>query len=290
MCLFEKRTIDEVVAICKLEPRTKSICVEGISDKLVIDNILQKQKKYDISVYPIDCIDFEDVCSKMSSSTSKILDDSNKEKVAFLAYEVEKNVDQCSFLAIIDRDLDFINNHVKSGKYLSYTDYNSMELYLFSQEYVSSLIKNTFRITTVFKIDAFMDSLGKICRTLFYIRAYLDNYNGTLVAVKKDFSYTKSGNTCELITEKYIQKIVQKNQLQVNPLDFYKKIEDKIASSTNDVRLEMKGHDFIHILYLSICKHTKVDMNEGELANTFWVYLDDRLLIQEPLFQRISSL
>ncbi len=52
----------------------------------------------------------------------------------------------------------------------------------------------------------------------------------------------------------------------------------------------MKGHDFIHILYLSICKHTKVDMNEDELANTFWVYLDDRLLIQEPLFQRISSL
>ena len=56
MCLFEKRTIDEVVSICKLEPSTKNIYVEGLSDKLVIDNFLRKQKINDISVFDIDCM------------------------------------------------------------------------------------------------------------------------------------------------------------------------------------------------------------------------------------------
>ena len=44
MCLFEKRTVEEIISICKLEPSTKNIYVEGISDKLVIDNFLKKQK------------------------------------------------------------------------------------------------------------------------------------------------------------------------------------------------------------------------------------------------------
>jgi hypothetical protein len=31
-------------------------------------------------------------------------------------------------------------------------------------------------------------------------------------------------------------------------------------------------------------------MDESELANTFWIYLDDRVLLNEPLFQRICNL
>lgn len=58
MCLFEKRTVEEIISICKLEPSTKNIYVEGLSDKLVIDTFLKKQKINDISVFDIDCVDF----------------------------------------------------------------------------------------------------------------------------------------------------------------------------------------------------------------------------------------
>ena len=286
MCLFEKRTVDEVISICKLEPSSKNIYVEGISGKLVIDNFLKKQKKSDISVYNIDCIDFNEVFAKLPHSKLNILKDSNKEKVAYLAFEVEN----CHFLGIIDRDLDFVNNHVKSGKYLSYTDYNSMEIYLFSYDNIDALLKNSFRITTNVNVDNFMKSIGDVCRVLFYIRACLESSNGSIVDFKKNLSYNRKNNACSLDIEKYINKIAQANRMVCSFDGLYKEIQEKLAKSVDDIRLEIKGHDFIKVLYFSICKHKKVSMDESELANTFWVYLDDRVLLNEPLFQRICNL
>lgn len=290
MCLFEKRTVEEIISICKLEPSTKNIYVEGLSDKLVIDNFLKKQKINDISVFNIKCIDFSEVFAKMSPSELNILKDSNKEKVAFLTLKVEKESGNCHFLGIIDRDLDFVNNHIKSGKYLSYTDYNSMEMYLFSRDYIANLLKNTFRITSDVNFDKFINSIGYVCRTLFYIRAYLESFNGSMVDIKKDFSYDKRCNICRFDIENYIKKIVQVNKNVNSSGNLYKEIIEKVNTPIDDVRLEIKGHDYIKVLYLSICKHKKVNMDEIELANTYWVYLDDRELVNEPLFQRICNL
>lgn len=288
MCLFEKRTVDEIISICKLEPSTKNIYVEGLSDKLVIDNFLKKQKINDISVFDIECIDFSEVFAKMSPSELNILKDSNKEKVAFLTLKVEKESRNCHFLGIIDRDLDFVNNHIRSGKYLSY--YNSMEMYLFSRDYIANLLKNTFRITSDVNFDMFINSIGYVCRTLFYIRAYLESFNGSMVDIKKDFSYDKRCNICQFDIENYIKKIVQVNKNVNGSGILYKEIMEKVNTPIDDVRLEIKGHDYIKVLYLSICKHKKVNMDEIELANTYWVYLDDRELVNEPLFQRICNL
>ena len=290
MCLFEKRTVDEVISICKLEPSTKNIYVERISDKLVIDNFLKKQKKSDVSVYNIDCIDYSEVFTGMPPENIKVMKESNKEKVAYLALKVEKEVENCHLLGIIDRDLDFVNNHVKSGKYLSYTDYNSMEMYLFSYDNIDALLKNSFRITTNVNVDNFLKSIGDVCRVLFYIRAYLESSNGSIVDFKKNLSYDKQDNTCSLDVEKYINKIAQANRMVCSFDGLYKEIQEKLAKSVDDIRLEIKGHDFIKVLYFSICKHKKVSMDESELANTFWVYLDDRVLVDEPLFQRICNL
>lgn len=290
MCLFEKRTVDEVISICKLEPSTKNIYVEGISDKLVIDNFLKKQKESDISVYTIDCIDYSEVFTGMPPEDIKVLKESNKEKVAYLALKVENEVENCHFLGIIDRDLDFVNNHIKSGKYLSYTDYNSMEMYLFSYDNIDALLRNSFRITSNVNVDNFMKSIGHVCRILFYIRAYLEGFNGSIVEFKKDFSYDKKCNICDFDLENYIKKIVQVNKIVNSASNLYKEILEKVNNPIDDIRLEIKGHDYIKVLYLSICKHKKVNMDEIELANTYWVYLDDRVLVNEPLFQRICNL
>ena len=218
------------------------------------------------------------------------LKESNKEKVAYLALKVENEVENCHLLGIIDRDLDFVNNHVKSGKYLSYTDYNSMEMYLFSYDNIDALLKNSFRITSDVNVDNFMQSIGDVCRILFYIRAFLESSNGSMVDFKKNLSYDRKDNTCLLDIEKYISKIAQANKMVCSFEGLCKEIKEKLTKSADDIRLEIKGHDFIKVLYFSICKHKKVKMDESELANTFWVYLDDRVLVNEPLFQRICNL
>lgn len=290
MCLFEKRTVEEIISICKLEPSTKNIYVEGLSDKLVIDTFLKKQKINDISVFDIDCVDFSEIFAHMPSSELNAPKDSNKEKVAFLALKVEEELGKCHFLSIIDRDLDFVNDHIKSGKYLSYTDYNSMEMYLFSRDYIAALLKNTFRITSDIDFGKFINSIGHVCRSLFYIRAYLESINGSMVDIKKDFLYDKKCNKCQFDLESYIKKVVQVNKIDNSSDTLYEEIIEKVNAPIDDIRLEIKGHDYMKVLYLSVCKHKKVDMNEAEMANTFWVYLDDRALVKEPLFQRICNL
>lgn len=135
-----------------------------------------------------------------------------------------------------------------------------------------------------------MKSIGHVCRILFYIRAYLESSNGSVVDFKRNLLYDRKDNTCSLDIKKYISKIAQANKMVCGLDGLHKEIEEKLAKSVGDIRLEIKGHDFIKVLYFSICKHKKVNMNESELANTFWVYLDDRVLVNEPLFQRICNL
>lgn len=290
MCGSFKRTVAEFVSVCQLEPTIKNIYVEGLSDVLVINRFLRKRKINNVTVYAIETIDFEDVLSNMSTTESQIIKGNNKEKVVLLAQEVEKEVKQCPFLAIIDRDLDFVNNHVKKGRYLSYTDYNSMDMYLYSQYYVDALLTNSFRITSKFNVDNFLSSIGSVCRTLFHIRAYLESSDGAMVDVKKCLSYDKKNNTCVFDMTKYITKIIQANNIKESSEELRKQIEEKAKAPIVDTRLEIKGHDFIKILYLSICKHKKVYMSEEEMANSFLVYLEDSLLANEPLFKRICKL
>ena len=71
-------------------------------------------------------------------------------------------------------------------------------------------------------------------------------------------------------------------------------ISDKLRSQLNvsavDVRLEMRGHDFISVLYHALYKHKRISMSEEDFANSTWLCLDSKLLEVEPLFQRVLAL
>lgn len=89
---------------------------------------------------------------------------------------------------------------------------------------------------------------------------------------------------------KYLSKILQSNKLS----DKAKIISDKLQSQLNipavDIRLEMRGHDFISILYHALYKHKRISMSEEDFANSTWLCLDSKLLEVEPLFQRVLAL
>lgn len=45
MSYIEKRNFSEVLAICRLEPKMRNIIVEGITDKLVVGQVLNRSAK-----------------------------------------------------------------------------------------------------------------------------------------------------------------------------------------------------------------------------------------------------
>lgn len=290
MSYIEKRNFSEVLAICRLEPKMRNIIVEGITDKLVVERFLKKEHKTGISIMNVDMICFDDEYKKISEEEVKLLKESNKEKVIYLTSKVENVSSNCRLLGIIDRDFDMLLNKERKGRYLAYTDYNSMELYLFKEEYIIEIIGNIYRISSNIDVNALMLSIGKVCRFLFFLHSYLIPFNGRMVDFCKNFSYDKHTNECMLDMGKYLSKILQSNKLS----DKAKIISDKLQSQLNipavDIRLEMRGHDFISILYHALYKHKRISMSEEDFANSTWLCLDSKLLEVEPLFQRVLAL
>lgn len=290
MSYIEKRNFSEILAICRLEPEMRNIIVEGVTDKLVLERFLKKEHKTGISIMNVDMICFDDEYPKISEEEVKLLKESNKEKVIYLTSKVENVSSTCRLLGIIDRDFDMIFNKVRKGRCLAYTDYNSMELYLFKEEYIKEIIGNIYRISSKIDVNALMLSIGNVCRFLFFLHSYLIPFNGRMVDFCKSFSYDKHTNECKLDMEKYLSKILQNNKLS----DKAKIISDKLRSQLNvpavDVRLEMRGHDFISVLYHALYKHKRISMSEEDFANSIWLCLDSQLLEAEPLFQRVLAL
>ena len=61
----EKRKFEEVIALAELEPELRNIYVEGVTDKIFINDYLENQQVENIKTYFIDQIDFSFIYTQM---------------------------------------------------------------------------------------------------------------------------------------------------------------------------------------------------------------------------------
>lgn len=288
----EKRKFEEVLAMAKLVPELKNIYVEGITDKIFIKDFLKEQQINNISVYSIDQIDFSEIFKQMDPTKVDIIEYNNKEKVIFLACELENNFgsELLHTICIIDADLDYALNNIRTGTYIKYTDYNSMELYLWSQETISRFLTLGHHIIRHINYTSFLDNLQEVCRQVFYIRYVLDKYKGAIIDNDRDFSFDKTTFTCKLNIGNYWNKVIQKNNLSSESQNLRKIFEENYKKAALDPRMEMRGHDFVHYLYLCVKSYKSLRMTQDEFGNMFWGFANYSELSQMPMFQRIISL
>lgn len=285
------RKISEIIAMAKLEPSLKSIYVEGLSDYYVINNFLDYFKKRGIGVYLIDDIDFSEKYQGLTKEEVSFYQKSNKERVILLAMSLEDVIQEpnVQILCLVDRDWDFVTGNVRSGKFMVYTDFNSMELYLFNFETVDRFLKQGHRIAKA-KTGELMDSLSEVCRESFHIHCLANDEYESMVSNDKDFMFDKSSYTCTLNLDSFWTKTMMKCKM-MDKSDELKSIFSNRMAVECDVRLEMRGHDFIHYLYLCVKKlKSALHMDENEFANVFWQYLNMDTIVNEPLFQRIMAM
>lgn len=285
-----KRNVSEILAICELEPEMKNIFVEGWTDKVVIDRFLNKEHLYVVNVYPMDMVGFDEEYMTMTEQKCARLKSCNKEKVVYLASKVEEKVDGCRMLCIIDRDWDTLFSKESNGRYLAYTDYNSMESYLYREEYIQEVVLNIFRIMGNFDVKAFMASVEHICRFLFHLHGLLIPLNAKMVDIDKNLTYDRQTNCCKLDEGKLIVKIIQKNTKNTIPANFPNQIRERMNMLPADIRMEMVGHEMVKVLFYGLRKHKNVSMQEEDFANAYWLCLDSCVLKEEPLFHRILTL
>lgn len=286
-----KRKYREVVAIAKFEPGFRSVFVEGVSDKYLVENFLSRNLISGVGVYAIEMIDLEEKFGEgMNEAVVEELRSNNKKRVVFLAEQLRSETGSDGFpvLCIIDRDWDFVLGENCSCLFLHYTDYNSMELYLFKKDVIERFLRQGHRINNV-DVRALMDSLSKVARQLFHVHCIVHENRKSMVENKKDLEFDKGTCVCSLDLDSFWRKTMNKCELTAKASKLRMLYDTRIAKSC-DARMEMRGHDFVGLLYFCVKKmKSRLSMDEEEFANVFWQYVDLDELGKEPLFEKIKA-
>ena len=285
------RKYSEIVSIAKFEPGLKNVYVEGLSDRYFINTFLNYHKIRGVVVYDIDTVDFSELYKNMEEEEAARYRASNKERVVLLAKSLERDLNNAplSTLCIVDVDWDNVLNEVRTGLYLAYTDYNSMDMYLFAREVIECYLKQGLRISSV-NVANLMDSLMVLCRQLFHVHCLMHENKKQIVDNTKDVSFDKTEQVCHLDFSEYWRKTLAKTGLTARSEELLALFNSRIIHQC-DNRMEMRGHDFVCFLYFCAKKmKSNMKMDEDEFANMFWQFANNEALAHEPLFQRVMNL
>ena len=233
----ERRKINELLTRYELEPSLKDIYVEGIEDKIIIDEVLRKNDITDVSVFDISSIDIDN---------DEKIKNGNKGRVIELASILSEKLENMNITCIIDNDFDILTGNQYTSPILLTTDFSCMEMYFFDKQIIEQISRScaknklTETIVNKFITPALID--------LFKIRFinYDLCWNLKCLNFEKNIRY-KNGEF-NFDRDEYIKRYLNKNR-KVRELSFYcKKINTIKIDSKHDKRSYIHGHDFITLL------------------------------------------
>ncbi|ACK70290.1 hypothetical protein PCC7424_1858 [Gloeothece citriformis PCC 7424] len=288
-----RRSLDELLARYELEPTLRDVYVEGLTDKVIIEWFLEQCKQTNYAVYDIDTVE---IPAELLFSEGLV--DNNRSRVIFLALYIEKHLSNSkSVICIADRDFSLIlNNENISSKFLLFTDYTSMDIYLFNEVIIEKFCRLVLRIPNLVAKDV-LDNLSQVLEELFLIRATNQILKLEMEWLSFDRCCSFKDNLIEFQTEIFIERYLNKNGKIAEKNLFIAKFRELRTSNIIDIRYKIRGKDFLELLcwyikpYLSKDKRSfsELEVVRGSLLGC----LELNFLLQENLFeqllQRVSS-
>lgn len=278
-----KRKIDEILALYHFEPGLDDIYVEGITDKLVIENFFE-YANCEKKVYEIDNLDFSEIDSQIYGLDLR----SNKNKLITFAYILSKNNISNKIKCLIDRDFDGILNDLYEDSHLLYTDYSCMESYFLEIPHMNKFFKIGIRNFPIQNISFILNSLSEVLVIMFRLRL-VNNYfkfNYPLPKIENHLNVDKNSGKCRITLSKYLDSYINTHNLKNKKeeiLDFLEKIEYKCPS---EIKFNMNGHDFIEVLFHYTNKlKNSVNFKLENFARAFYLTCQPNYLEKYPLFK-----
>lgn len=246
-----KRTIEETIAIYSLEEDIADTYVEGITDKLIIENYYE-YKDYNNNVVEINDIDFSEIQNQYIDLELK----SNKDKlIAFSRVLLENNINS-NIKCVVDRDFDGILAPMHNNKYILYTDFSCMESYILCAENINKILKVGIK-NFPHDTDLVINEIKKIIFILFLMRLINKyfKFDFTFPKIENNINVNRNSGRCDMDLFEYLDKYINVNRLSNQKseiLTFAKENYEKFRNG--DIRFFMNGHDFIEVLFLYINK------------------------------------
>lgn len=290
MCSIEKRKLSEVLFMYTLEPDLKDIYVEGITDRLFYSSVIVCQ---DVNIVEVDSVDFSELYNTLPH-----LKRNNRGKIIELSNQFANTFDHnlSNVCCVVDTDFDFFSSAVAWCYYLKYTDFTGLEMYLFNENTLNEFfvkILHGFPISSSIILGEFSNVLVD----LFFIRLSIKNciseemYSKiSFLDIKSSISINKKNGTIEFNSEKHLEKVLNSNALMCQRKDILEHFRSLKLRSCDDNRLQIRGHDFIHLLFLLIDKiKNHIKLTEDTLERILLVCACNDALRCEKLFVDLNK-
>lgn len=272
-----RATINEIKIKYELEPTlSKTVYVEGSSDKSLIEWFLKKSDIQNIAIFEIQMVEID-----AEKLLKQGFEDNNRDRIILLSFLVEQGI-----VGIIDSDFDFIEapTYVKPAHLLS-TDYSAMELYGWNEETLEKvLLGYSSKQPKVYQ--DFLNMLGDILVELFLIRFAKKKIEASLPNIDFSRNLSLKSKIINFDRDAYLKKYVSNKQAKIT--EFNNFIEEIKKILPADIRKIIHGHDFINLLkfYLEIRAKDAKEVFE----KSFYGYFDFNLLKEEKMFKDLLEL
>lgn len=284
-----KKSIPELIARYRLEPQVRDLFVEGRHDATVIARFLRSLDLREVVVYEISTVDVptDDVLTAN-------LNDGNRGRVIYLAFELEKYLepDSRAVTCIADRDYDLLRNQVYESPFLLFVEYSCMEMYAFEpgilDDMLAAVAPNLNKTG-----NEVLDELEPVLRRLFLIRAaniilklnlrWLPTFHESCTITEKKIAFDE---------EDFIRRYLGKNA----KLDDMAKFRDEITVlerlMEGDRRLFIRGHDFVDALSWYLREHASKSspLHRREIVDVLVLtHIDRHKLQKSGFFKKLIS-
>ena len=294
----KRRKLDELVARYELEPSLHDVYVEGLTDKSIIQWFLDESNldTKNCTVYEIDTVDIP-----TDQLFALGLNDSNRSRVIFLAFQLQRLFETTSLphvVCIADRDFDdLIGSSSIESELLLFTDYTSIEMYLFDYNIIEKFLRLALRKDDLEAVNI-INNISPILVEMFLLRAANQSLSygmewlapGTL---KDCFNKKRrKGAPLEFDSNDFVEKYLNKNNRTSEKSAFLEKVNELRNKNISEIRNKIRGHDFIQIFCWYIepyLPNNKKGFSDPEIVlGTLLCCLDVDYLMQEKLFQELT--
>jgi len=283
----DQRTIEELITLYELEPQLRDIYVEGPTDVSFIGWFLDQVGKDNVIVYDISTVDIS-----VQVIQSHSLENNNRDRVIALAIELESRLVEPTIqvTCIVDRDFDLILNKEYECNLLLFTDYTSIEMYLYCEKCLDKFI-NLYLRGFPFSAGYLLARLSSVLQEVFLIR--LANKLLGLELEWMTFERCCHVDRGEVVfdADVFVTRYLNKNSVLERQGEFRSVVDTWRSKLTNESRCQMHGHDFISLLAWYIAKHgVNSKLARPEIVErTLFSCIELKQIADERLFQSLAA-
>jgi hypothetical protein len=289
----DRRKLFQLIQLYNLEPTIAEIYVEGVTDRAVIEQFLEKNGIEDVQVKEIESIDFSELYTQ-----NEKLRNNNKAKVIELGEQIKERVKGHRLITcIVDSDMDELLGISYSNPYLLTTDYTCLEMYTFNEACIDKfyrVVLHSFPITPAKSLT----EMGGALEELYLIR-YSINKLGTVEgefdllsfdAFKAVCPVSKRDGKITFDAVEYLNRLLNSRGKNSKKGMYTDVIRDARLKLKPDKRFQIHGHDFISLFhhYIETIKNQK-RISEDALVGCLFLSLEYNNLRSYPLFATLSS-